>query len=32
MKLQGISHILTFNIDDFKRYRGIVVVDPMTVP
>ena len=31
MKLQGISHILTFNADDFNRYRDIVVVDPMTV-
>jgi len=31
MKLQGISHILTFNVDDFKRYQHIIVVDPITV-
>jgi predicted nucleic acid-binding protein len=31
MKLQGITHILTFNVGDFTRYKGIVVVDPATV-
>jgi predicted nucleic acid-binding protein len=31
MKLQNISHVLTFNVDDFARYQGIVAVDPMTI-
>jgi len=26
-----ITHILTFNIDDFKRFSAIVVVDPRSV-
>jgi predicted nucleic acid-binding protein len=29
MRRQEISHILTFNVDDFARFHGIVVVDPM---
>jgi predicted nucleic acid-binding protein len=31
MKLQRVTHILTFNVDDFTRYDGIVVVHPATV-
>ncbi|MBD2502428.1 type II toxin-antitoxin system VapC family toxin [Anabaena azotica] len=33
MKAQNLSHILTFNINDFRRYaaEGIVVVDSGTV-
>lgn len=26
-----ITHLLTFNIDDFKRFSEIVVVDPRSV-
>ncbi|MEH1786151.1 MAG: PIN domain nuclease [Nostoc sp.] len=26
-----ITHLLTFNIDDFKRFSAIVVVDPRSV-
>lgn len=28
MNVHGIDHVLTFNIDDFKRYTGITVLDP----
>lgn len=31
MKAYGISHILTFNGDDFKRYTGIHSIDPTTI-
>ncbi len=33
MRVHNISHILTFNIKDFARYRreGIVVIDPSKV-
>ncbi|WP_231636523.1 MULTISPECIES: type II toxin-antitoxin system VapC family toxin [Planktothricoides] len=33
MKVNGISHILTLNVEDFKRYisEGIVVVAPGTI-
>ena len=33
MKTNGVTHILTFNADDFNRYagEGIVAVDPATV-
>ena len=31
MQVHSIGSILTFNIDDFKRYAGIEVVDPATV-
>lgn len=33
MKVYGITHILTFNVDDFQRYasEGIVVVHPENV-
>jgi predicted nucleic acid-binding protein len=28
MLAHGVSHILTFNVEDFRRYPGIVVIDP----
>ena len=28
MNIQGITHLLTFNKDDFKRFTGIVAVSP----
>jgi len=28
MNVHGIDHVLTFNIDDFKRYTGITVLNP----
>jgi hypothetical protein len=28
MEVQGISHILTFNVTDFVRYPDITVVHP----
>lgn len=28
MKVHGITHLLTFNIGDFKRFPGIAVVSP----
>lgn len=31
MKVHGITHLLTFNIDDFKRYDEITVVNPSSV-
>ena len=31
MLAHGITHILTFNLADFRRYPGITVVDPATV-
>lgn len=31
MRVNGISHILTFNVDHFKRYPGIVAVHPATI-
>lgn len=31
MNAYGISHILTFNGNDFKRFSGITVVDPKGV-
>jgi len=27
----GISHILTFNVDDFRRYPGITAVSPYSL-
>ena len=32
MRVYGVSHILTFNVDDFVSYPGIVVVHPNDVP
>ncbi len=31
MTCQGIAHILTFNAQDFSRYPGVTVLDPVTV-
>lgn len=31
MLVHGVTHILTFNTDDFKRYHEITVVDPQTI-
>jgi len=31
MLVHGISHILTFNVQDFKRFPSITVVHPATV-
>jgi predicted nucleic acid-binding protein len=31
MCVHGISHILTFNVADFSRFRGLVAVHPNTV-
>ncbi len=31
MNVQGVSHILTFNTQDFTRYPGIVALDPIDV-
>lgn len=33
MKVGGVSHILTFNVEDFKRYHGveITVVTPAEI-
>jgi predicted nucleic acid-binding protein len=31
MLAHGVTHILTFNVDDFRRYPGIVVVNPHDV-
>lgn len=31
MKVHRITNLLTFNLDDFKRYSGIVLIDPTTV-
>jgi predicted nucleic acid-binding protein len=31
MQVHGVAQILTFNIQDFQRYQGIVVVSPQQV-
>ena len=31
MNVHSVTHLLTFNTDDFKRYDGITVVDPASV-
>jgi predicted nucleic acid-binding protein len=31
MKAHGLSHILTFNTDDFKRFTDITPVSPQTI-
>jgi predicted nucleic acid-binding protein len=31
MVAHNITHLLTFNVDDFKRFSGIVVVDPRSI-
>jgi predicted nucleic acid-binding protein len=32
MVCHGITHLLTFNIQDFVRYPGITALDPTTIP
>ena len=31
MKVHKVTHLLTFNTEDFKRYDGITIVDPKDV-
>jgi predicted nucleic acid-binding protein len=31
MNVHGVTHLLTFNVSDFKRYPGIVAVSPADV-
>jgi hypothetical protein len=31
MLVHGISHLLTFNVDDFRCYEAITVVHPATL-
>ena len=31
MNIHNVTHLLTFNTDDFKRYSEIVVVNPSTL-
>lgn len=31
MTVYGISHLLTFNVDDFKRYTSITVIAPKNI-
>ena len=31
MLVHNVTHLLTFNTDDFKRYEGITVVNPSSV-
>lgn len=31
MNVHRITHLLTFNLDDFRRYLGITLVDPVSV-
>ena len=31
MKVHNVTHLRTFNTDDFKRYDGITIVDPKDV-
>jgi predicted nucleic acid-binding protein len=31
MKVHGVTHLLTFNTDDFKRYTGIAAVHPASI-
>ena len=31
MLVHGVSHLLTFNEDDFKRYDEITVINPQTI-
>lgn len=31
MKAHGLSHLLTFNTDDFKRFTDITLVSPRTI-
>ena len=31
MKVHGLTHLLTFNVDDFKRFTGITAVTPQAI-
>jgi hypothetical protein len=31
MQRHGLTHILTFNVDDFTRYPSISVLDPQKI-
>jgi len=31
MKVHGLTHLLTFNGGDFKRFAGITVIDPASI-
>jgi len=31
MQTQGITHLLTFNVGDFARFPGVIVLDPAAV-
>ena len=31
MQVHGITHIVTFNTDDFRGFTGILIVDPHTI-
>ena len=31
MKVHNVTHLLTFNTDDFKRYDEITVVNPQNI-
>jgi predicted nucleic acid-binding protein len=31
MRVHGLTHLLTFNGDDFRRFPSIIVVDPRSV-
>jgi predicted nucleic acid-binding protein len=31
MKVHNVTHLLTFNTDDFKRFSEIMVVNPLNV-
>jgi hypothetical protein len=31
MNAYGISHLLTFNVEHFRRYQGITVIEPQHV-
>ena len=32
MQVHGVSHLLTFNAQDFSRYSGLIVLHPSAVP
>jgi predicted nucleic acid-binding protein len=32
MLTHGTVRILTFNVEDFRRYPGIIVIDPQDIP
>lgn len=31
MRVHGVKHLLTLNVGDFSRYKGIVILDPSSV-